>query len=284
MEEVLKQNNLLSMYRVQNLDDDMNYFLPVKRVIVSKNGGIVFNPDQNRYIYFSRSYRHHAYYVFHKVFSTIRGVLKNNASSQFKLPSSHQLFGSYQTVNVNNVKQIQDFFYNYFPPYFFELVAFDYIKCYSDIFEKCSIKNMDKAKIQGNRIPEISDNCVYGGAYGINDAWLELLRSCIKTSKYSCFSLDDFFDYLIRNSYKAKSKGGVENYTPFYFDLLENLVYTEFKNPYFYDKNNANNVTASITKIQKRKLYNSGGSVIDNNVLNSSKREIKSKIEMEKQD
>ncbi len=283
---MLKQNDLLTMYRVQNSNTQINYFLPVKRVIVSKFGQLEFNPDQNRYIYFSRTYKHHAYYIFHKVFGIIKGELKkakaNPKLSNLNLPMQFQFFDSYQNVNIKVIKQVKDFFSNYLPPQAVELITFEYLNCFANAFEDCCINN--KVKTEGKHVPEISDTRTFQGAYGINDAWLELLKSCIVKTKSCNLSIDKFFGFLLGDSYRAKvdrkSIKNVMRANPFYFEMLNEVTYKHLKNPDFYDKNNVNCVIKSIDKIEKRKLYNCQNRIVDESIFEALKREAKKEIEL----
>ena len=130
--------------------------------------------------------------------------------------------------------------------------------------------------------PEISDTRYYHGAYGINDAWLELLKCSTVSTKTTNLYLDKFFEYYIANSsYSSSAKAsihGILKENPKFFELMENLTYAELNNPDFLAKNNANNMVKYINKISKNKLYNTEKEVLPS-VFTQAKKDLKAQLE-----
>ena len=258
-------NNLSKMYRLQGNSKPLQSVMhnaPVKRVIISSFGKIEFNPDERRFIYFSKTNTHHVYYIFNKVIKIIIDELNRNHDTliynKLGLPSQIMPYHFYNQSYKSIIKNVKDFFKNYLPENCLELVTFNYLHTFSEFLLKASTSNKCK-KNQG--LPEISDTRMFGGAYGINDAWLELLKACIVSSEQTKLNLDNFFDFILDNSYRgANCRVTLKQVllkNPEFFNLLNILTYAELKNPDFYNKNNINKMKQSISEIEEKHLYNS---------------------------
>lgn len=280
--------NFPTLYRVQANEQESDPFvnrnLPIKRVIISAAGKIEFNPDARQYIYFSRSQKHHIYYIFNKVLKIIVDEL-NHAKSRpiFKyldIPEELASYNLYKCSDHKIIKRVQDFFRNYLPSTDVELVTLKYLNSFGKVLDKCIENN--RSKHLESFSPEYSDRTIYGGAYGINDAWLSLLKSCTYSTEKTNLSIDKFFDFMIENSYKtvaARSRlKTVLNTNPQFFKILDYVTYSELKNPAFFDKNNVNNMVHAIEDIMDKKLYTADGSVLKVD-FKQAKREIKQEIE-----
>lgn len=281
----MKKVELNKMFRVQsNVKPSQNVMqnAPVKRVIISSFGKIEFNPDERQFIYFSKTDTHHVYYIFNKVIKIIVDELhKNNNLQAYKmlhLPEQVMPYYMYSQIHVNILKSVKDFFKNYLPENCVELVTLNYLNSFSDFFLKASINNKKK-HLQS--VPEVSDTNAFGGAYGINDAWLTLLKSCITSTSQTKLNLDNFFDFLLDNSYRGAicrtTLKQVLIKNPEFFRLLNILTYTELQNPEFYDKNNINRMKKSIAEIAKQKLYNPNSNLIKQD-FNTIKKQLKEEI------
>jgi len=280
--------NFLTLYRVQADKQDTNPYLnrnlPMKRVIVSSVGKIEFNPDAKQYIYFSRSQKHHIYYIFNKVLKIIVDELKNaKAQPIFKyldIPEDLTNYNLYKCSDHKILRRVQNFFKNYLPQTDVELVTLKYLNSFGKVLDKCIENN--KSKQYESFAPEYSDRTTYGGAYGINDAWLNLLKSCIYSTELTNLSIDKFFDFMIENSYQTVAARArlktVLNTNSQFFKILNYVTYRELKNPAFFDKNNVNNMIFAIESIMDKKLYAADGSVLSSD-FKEAKKEIKKEIE-----
>ena len=258
------KNKYQEMYRVQSVDEERSIFtaknMPVRRVLISGCGKIEFNPDDMKYIYFSRTNKHHVYYIFNKVYRIIVDELRKNENhamyKKLEIPCDLHMVDFYKTPSVNVLKRVQLFFRDYLPPVSVELVSLRYLNGFCDFLNDSLVYNKNK---KDNFAPEISDRRMFGGAYGINDAWLSLFKCCVFETKHSNLTIDNFFEFLLYNSHRAHViKQGLKsclNNNPHFFEILDYITYTTLKNPDFYDKNNINIVKKSIREIRDERLY-----------------------------
>ena len=261
------EKELREVHRIQTPNENFSPFAsrstPVKRILIDDRGFLKFNPDQNNYVYLSRTDRHHCYYIFHKVMEIIGENLKfAKADPRFKgvkLPNDFKIHSLFYEVNLNSIKDVQKFFADYLPPQYVELVSLKYMNSFGDLLEQCKIKNAVKRKGSIN-LPEVSDTGKYGGAYGLSDSWLELLKACTLSSKTAKLSVEDFLDFVVDVAPEAKAKGvslrSITTGGTDMFSILENITYQELQNPDFYDKNNANRITSCLQAIEDYKLFN----------------------------
>ncbi len=283
----MEQNNFLELYRVQSINLDSKPFvnknIPIKKVIISNVGKIKFNPSSNQYIYFSRTKEHHIYYIFNKVLKIIVDELKKYENLKvyktLGLPDDLKEYHFYRNIDWNVVKRVQDFFRDYISPIGVELVTMKYLSEFSQFIEKCYVNNKNKSIIN---VPEITDTRYYQGAYGINEAWLELLKCSTISTKTTNLYLDKFFEFYIGNSsYRSSAKArirGLLKQNPRFFEMLDCFTYTELNNPDFLEKNNVNNIVKEINKIHKNGLYNPNADLTDL-YFNTVKKEYKTQIE-----
>jgi len=279
------------IHRVQADDVGDNPFLnrsvPIKRVIVAPDGDLEFNPDSEKFIYFSKSYDHHNYYIFSKVLKIIREELaKANADPKFaslNLPDDFRAFSYYNNVNVDIIKRVKDFFRNYLPPKYVELVTLKYLHSFTDLITNCTELNVRKDKTKCGDCPEVSDKSLHGGAFGINNYWLELLKCCTISSKSCELSMDQFFDFLLDNSSRVRVDkqrlNDVLSSNHILMQLLNTLTYKELQNPRFFDKNNVNDVIKYLQLIEDYRLFNAKkfgtSSPITHDVKRTFKRDVR---------
>lgn len=259
------ENKYSFLYRIQSsnkpssISNLMN--MPAKRVLISGCGKIEFNPNENKYVYFSKTDKHHVYYIFNKVLKVIINELehheKTNAYKALNLPQKVCNKHFIMSANYDIVKRVQDFFKNYIPPMQVELVTLKYLNTMAKFLDKCTIRNTKK---QITNAPEYCDTVNYGGGYGINSAWLNLLNCCTKETSSNHLSIDKFFDFLLDNTLRANcvthSLKGALNKHPEFLKILENQTYTILQNPAITSKNNVNNIVTSVNDIYKNKLIN----------------------------
>jgi len=256
-------DNLNEIYRIQNTDISIptNKQMPAKRVLVSGDGAIKLNPDTQQFIYFSRTKKHHAYYIYSKVLKIIQEEIKKaQCDPQFAkldLPDDFRVFKHFTHVNVEAIKQVKNLFKNYLPPQEVELVTLQYLNSFSKLFELCATKNTKKTF--GKNYPEISDTRAFGGAYGINKMWLELLNQSIVSSKVATISVDKVLEEVLNCKHivvvcneRLKS---IMNSNDALFQIMEHITYKELQNPAFKDKNTKNDIVNILQLIEEHKMY-----------------------------
>lgn len=260
-----KDSKTLEIYRmqseIQGIHPKLCKHYPVKRVNIGENGEIKFNPDSSKFIYFSKTEKHHAYYIFSKVLKIINSELRKAKDMPQIKSLNLENFRSTEFLNKANyniIKEVQKFFRDYIPPQYIELVSLKYLEAFSRNFEECAIKN--HKKLSASNEPEISDTRFFGGAYGINDAWLELLKSSIVSTSSMSFSMDQFFDFILDSSavgdVERKSLKPIINSNPQLLDILNISTRKQLENPKFKDKNNINDIKHYLQAIEDYKLYN----------------------------
>ena len=204
---------------------------------------------------------HHAYYLYRKVLKIIakeiENVKKDPYFTKLDLPTDFRAFNYYSHVNTQVIKQVSNLFTNYLPPKKVELVSLQYLNAFSQLFELCATKNSQKSF--GKNYPEISDTSTFGGAYGINDAWLELLKSCVVSSKTCTISVNEILEELLDcrhfvevGDQRLKS---VLSRNQVLFSVLDHMTYTSLQNPQFKDKNTPNEITKLLEVIEEFEMY-----------------------------
>ena len=257
--------NLKETYRMQSTSTETspftNHNLPVRRVIVCPNTGkIVLNPDSEQFIYFSKSRNHHAYYMFRKIMKIISDEIEKAKSSPYfsklDIPDNFSSYKYFTQINYSVLTTVKNLFENYLPPQKVELVTLQYLNAFSQLFELCATNNLKKHF--GKNFPEISDTSIYGGAYGINDAWLELLKTCIVCSKTCTVPVTKILEDIV--SFKARAHANPDSQQKFtcnqiMLKVLEEMTYTELQNPEFFDKNNSNRIINLLELIEQYHIY-----------------------------
>ena len=257
--------DLRQVHRVQDSSKNSSPFsnnhCPIRRVIVSDAGEIKLNPDSEHFIYFSRTKMHHAYYIYSKVLKIItKEIEKAKADPYFAkldLPDDFRAFRYYTHINTQVIKEVNNLFTNYLPPKKVELVTLQYLNAFSELFELCATKNHQKNF--GKNYPEISDTSTFGGAYGINDAWLELLKACIVSSKTCTVPVNSVLEELLEIKHIVKVDDqrlkSILTRNEAMFEILEHMTYTELQNPEFQDKNTPNKITNLLELIEEHQMY-----------------------------
>lgn len=283
----MDNSKFLKMYRVQSINLDskplLNKSVPIKRVIISNVGKINFNPNLNQYVYFSRTDKHHVYYIFNKILKIIVDQLKKLESvkmyKDIGLPENFDESIFYRNVDWNVIKRVQEFFRSWVTPIGVELVSLTYLNSFSDLINRCYVNNKNKKK---GSMPEISDTKFYQGAYGLNGDWLDLLKCVTVSTTTTNLYLDKFFEFYIgASSYRSAAKvsiKGILKQHPRFFDILEDLTYNELENPDFVSKNNVNNIVKNINQIYLKNQFNPKANLTEA-YFNQVKKEIKTDIE-----
>ena len=279
-----------SMYRVQSPVIDSNGFnvknLPVKRVLISDEGTIQFNPNSDKYIYFSRSRDHHLYYLYTRFFKMVKEELiwakRLEQGKNYCLPDDFRVFTFHTNVNVDMLKNVKSFFNNCLPKKSLEIVELDYMPSFTSLLEECCVYNVKKK--QDFNCPEISDPHVVDGAFGINDVWLDLLNSCVVETKSANVDFDFMFDYIIDTAYKGRVSRQILKHVladnPYLLEVTDGLTYTTLSNPKLFDKNNANRIISNLEVIEEGNLYNTDRIKEPSEYFYEKKRELKNEMHM----
>lgn len=254
--------NLREMYRFQSRDD-INSFInsayPIRRVIVGCDGDITLNPNSEQFIYFSRSKKHHEYYIFNKVFKIIAEEIKRAKKdpyfSKLDLPENFRIYRNMFHLNNSVIKQVQNFFTNYLPPQKVELVTLQYLNAFYELLEQCAIKQKLKDVKLNIKCPEISDTKANNsGAYGINDLWLELLKECLVSTEVCTMSVTDILEE-IKNFKNTLPHNSTIHLDDFRVQTLAHLTYNKLQNPKFQGKNKVNNIINLLELIEENNMY-----------------------------
>lgn len=257
-------DNLNEIYRVQGSEKNnpfLNPACPIKRVLVSGDGKIKLNPDTQHFIYFSKTRNHHSYYMYSKVLKIISKEIdilrKSSNGSKLDIPNDFRAFRYYSHLNSDDIKKVKELLTNYTEPQEVELITMQYMPAFSELFEYCATKNHQKNF--GKNYPEVSDVSTFGGAYGINDIWLELLKQCTVLTKTAQVPVTDILEELLKykNTVKVTDQRlkSVLNCNQALFEILDHLQYKELSNPDFIDKNTINKITYLLELIEEYRLY-----------------------------
>lgn len=255
---------LKEIYRIQGSEKNspfLNTQCPLRRVLVSDDGKITLNPDSQHFIYFSRSKNHHTYYLYSKVLKIIckeiDKIKKSSIASRISLPDDFRAFKYYSHLNTEDIKILNNLFTNYIPPQEIELVTLKNLPAFYSLFEYCSTKNNQKNF--GKNYPEISDTSTFGGAFGINDLWLELLKECSPISKVAKITVTDVLNELLTCKHLIKVDNqrlkSVLNCNEALLHILEHIQYKNQINPDFLDKNAPNKIINLLEQIEEYELY-----------------------------
>ena len=277
--------DIRKMYRIQSVARDSDGLntknLPVKRVLLSDDGEITFNPNSDKYIYFSRTENHHLYYLYSRFFKIVKEELvwakRLDKYKHLNLPDDFRVFTFHTNVNVDMLKDVQSFFRNYLPKKSLETIQLDYMGEYGKILEDCVVYNVKKKEKMN--CPEISDPHVVDGAFGINDAWLDLLNCCTIQTNSANIDFEQMFSYLIDTAHKGRVSRQILKHVlednPYLLDITKGITYKTLANPAFFDKNNANNIVANLEVIKQDNLFNPARQEIHEGYFDDKKRDFK---------
>ena len=204
---------------------------------------------------------HHAYYLYSKVLKIITKEIekakKNPYFAKLNLPEDFRAFRYYTHINTGVIKEVNNLFTNYLPPKKVELVTLQYLNSFCKLFELCATKNHQKTF--GKNFPEISDVSTFGGAYGINDMWLELLKTCTVSSKTCTTSVNSILEELLELKHVVKVDDqrlkSILTRNETLFAILDHMTYSELQNPNFQNKNTPNKITNLLELIEEHQMY-----------------------------
>lgn len=257
-------DNFKEIYRIQGSEKNnpfLNTQCPIRRVVVSDTGKIKLNPDSQHFIYFSRTKNHHSYYLYNKVLKIICKEIdrlkKSPISSKLNIPDDFRAFRYYSHLNVEDIKRVTWLLTNYSTLQEIELVRLKQIPAFSELFEYCATKNHQKNF--GKSFPEVSDVSTFGGAYGINDAWLELLKACTVSTETANIKVTDVLEELLQCKHIIKISDqrlkSILTCNEALFHIIDHITYKELLNPDYIDKNTPNNITHLLEEIEEHKIY-----------------------------
>lgn len=180
-EKIADEMNLESFYRFQGYLS-YNYFDRNKNLIY---GG---ESQETKYIYLSKSLRHHQYYMRKRIIQLInREILKE---SSFQLtPKTLQ--------NLSYYREILQYIKNYQEPLNINSIELNFCPVFLNLIQGNGITNMMQKR---NRKIEIVDYKKNGGGYGFCDDWLRLLNHLTIFYRFRKITLEDIVSIV--NKYR----------------------------------------------------------------------------------
>ena len=257
MEEKL---TLSTLYRAQiQVEGKILQTMPVKRVSLSEANGLVFNPDNTKYIYFSPSSIHHSYYIHKKMLDSVNFFLDIYGKKVKNLVSRD--LGNLDLVKIaleelgDLKKEIK-----------IESIALEYLAVFKKMIDDCAVKQGSFKSDNKMYIPQISDTKTYGGGIGLAESWLDLLRDTTVFIKTKEISIDDLFMTIV--SRKKMSKREVYSR----FDTSEHILQGVY---HIRDKNGANAIRHDVMKIEENGDYALNETTQRKDYFSSLRRELR---------
>lgn len=252
--------NLNALHRGQCLYEDKPLkSMPIKRITLTKDKEILFNPDQDRYIFFSPNYMHHTYYMIKKMMDTMNAFLAK--LNKERLCISGRDFG-----DINKIKKACNCLGMLKKEIRIESLSILYLAQVKKLIDDCSIDT--QLKLAGQHIPEKTDRRVHGGGLGLTDDWLELLKYTSLFVKTKTFDLDNFFELLLEKKQKKLNMMQL-------CEMFESQHLTLHKLKHISEKNAINNIYQSIDNIFEKNEYNPRNKALNEAYFSSQRRLIK---------
>ena len=256
---------LSTLYRAQSVVDGRTFqTLPMKRVSLSDAQGLIFNPDHTRYIYFSPSSVHHAYYINKKLIDTVNYFLDKYGKRVKRLVSRD--FDNLQIVKTalselgDLRKEVK-----------VESIALEYLAVFKKMIDDCAVKQGSFKSDNKMYIPQISDTKTYGGGIGLAESWLDLLRDTTVFIKTKEISIDDLFMNIVSRKQMTKR----EVYSR--FDTSEHIVHGVY---HMRDKNGANAIRHDVMQIEENGDYALNETTQRKDYFSSLRRELRQQREL----
>ena len=194
----------------------------------------------NKYVYFSKNFDHHRYFVYKRLKQIINKIsLETNGISISRcklaeLDYYHKLRKAIVNFpNITNLESIR-FFVD------FNLIA---------LIEDNYIYN--ESKLECKRVIERVDRKVYGGGYGIADEWLELFNYLTFAYSKKEISRSDLIKLL--NDIKSGYKSNLDCVSFISKDITNLTI-----NSSIYSSFNKYEIARKIEEIMDKKLYREG--------------------------
>ncbi len=246
----LVRNNMLHrLYRFQNDSEFSNYQMSIKRFDIDLEGSLNFSSSNGlklRYVYFSKSFEHHKYFIYLKLTKCIKNIIKENLIKDFNYI---QLMND-NIVNkmiFNFIEENKDFF------------KFNSIRLlFTDRFAKLLNESAVISQIENVKdrlYLELNDINKFDGVYAVSIPWLNLTTNISLIYETGKINFSDILLFLElmkfnmevrRDGYKKESVDP----TPFIKESM-NLI----TNKNIYSDSNIININNDIDKLIRTKLY-----------------------------
>lgn len=179
--------DLFSLYRFEGASSRINY---------SFQQSHFYSIDLHRYIYFSKSNRHHGYYTAKRLKQFINQKILSNSELSLSYPTllNHDVFKKILSEIEN---------YDSFEPMM--SIEFRLSSLFQKLLEKNYVSNHRKAK-QDRRI-ECVDVTKYQGGIGLCGSWLTVYQILTYFYCYQRITKENLFDFLYALRYNAIHSG-----------------------------------------------------------------------------
>ena len=233
--------NINSLYRGQCLYEDKPIqSMPYKRISITKEKELIFNPNQDKYVFFSPSYIHHMYYLIKKMIDTMNSFLQ-------KMNKDYLLINGRDFNNYDKIKKVCESLGMLKKEIRLESFSILYLAQVKNFINDCSIDS--QFKFAGQHIPERTDKRVCGGGLGLSEDWLELLKYTTLFIKTKTFKLEDFLAFVLEKKNKRLTRTEI-------CEMFELKNLTLHKVKHITEKNAINKIYNSIGNIFQKKEYN----------------------------
>lgn len=174
IQRLLEEKTAYEFYRFQGHSSFEYYNIRTNR----------FEDKENHYVYFSKTLNHHYYFTVKRIRQLINTTILKDTKYQV---SKKQLNNSKDFSNIKKIEvnsgQIKDL----------NSIALVCDHIYYDLLGDNSVNNMEKTYQRG---VERVDRRVYGGGYGVTEAWLDLLSDLTYYSSYTRINARDILKLL----------------------------------------------------------------------------------------
>jgi hypothetical protein len=168
--------DLIKMYRFEGGNS-------VHRFSFNENG---INPDDLNYIYFSKSIKHHEYYVKKKIIKIINDDILENYSN---LKLDHTAF-----LKPDSFKKIIKVIENHPLDNKTFSIEFSLSQTFNELLKNNHINNRNKKAL--DRRIEVVDTTKYKGGLGFCDEWLEVFNIFTYFYSYQRITKENILDFL----------------------------------------------------------------------------------------
>lgn len=219
-----------------------------------------FNNDSH-YVYVSNSKDHHYYFTVKRIKQLINTIVLNGTDYQITKK---------QITNNENYKNIKKIIFNSDKVRNLNSISLVCDQVYYALLKENCINSYQKTKDSGI---ERVDRKVFGGGYGVTDAWLDLFNDLTYFSSHLKISTIDVLNLLK----KMKNKG-IQTSPQLIQDILETKQRNYIISPNLYDDFHKYTIMNDLERICQNGLYLEGSSFYTHpsktikEVLNSYKR------------
>ncbi len=197
-----------------------------------------FVTDQDRYIYFSRTERHHYYFTLKRIRQLLNAVV---------LKDTPYMLSRKQIEDEESFHRIKELVINSEKMRGLSSIRLVCDSHFNTFLQENSINNQHKSKDIG--IERVDRKC-FGGGYGVSGPWLDLLNDLTYFSSFSRITLQDVLD-LLDEMKKLHSQGNPK--------LMKSILekkYRIFKiSPSLYDDFHRYTIMDDLERIYEQGLY-----------------------------